>query len=84
MSNLAHDLAALRQELEHLQTEPAAKARLEELIAKIEADLNTPHSSADDHGGYGLTELVERFEVSHPELTKVLNRLMLTLSNMGI
>lgn len=32
----------------------------------------------------GLTDSVQGFEASHPELVRVVNRLALTLSNMGI
>ena len=83
---LQETLAALRKEIEKLSVDDKeSKARLEQLIHKLELKLERPddtahHQSLTD----GLSESLTYFEVSHPRITGVLNDLMMTLSNMGI
>ena len=83
---LQETLKALREEINNLSIEEKeSKARLEELIEKLELKLERPedtihHESLTD----GISESLTYFEVSHPRITGVLNEIMMTLSNMGI
>ncbi len=83
---LQETLKALREEIDNLSIEEKeSKARLEELVEKLELKLERPedtihHQSLTD----GLSESLTYFEVSHPRITGVLNEIMMTLSNMGI
>lgn len=83
---LQETLKALREEIDNLSAdEQESKARLEELVEKLQLKLERPddtvyHQSLTE----GLSESLTYFEVSHPRITGVLNEIMMTLSNMGI
>ena len=84
--NLHEQIAALRHAVEALGAgDAAAKARIQQLIADLERHLDNP---ADEEHRSSVTAavpgLVEQFEVSHPQLTEVLNRVLVALSGMGI
>lgn len=81
----------LRRSLDALQTElsqisdPAVKDRIAHLIEDIESQINEPETP--EHGKNAqqrLPGLIEQFEADHPRMTESLNRLMVTLSGMGI
>ncbi|MFN0080244.1 MAG: DUF4404 family protein [Prosthecobacter sp.] len=62
---------------------PAAKARLLELVAQAEQEaatgVNAPHTSLGT-----FQSAVAELEASHPEATAFMNRVAVTLGNMGI
>ena len=81
----------LRRSLDTLQTElaqitdPAIKDRIAHLIEDIERQINEPETP--EHGKNAQQKLpgvIEQFEAEHPKITENLNRLMVTLSSMGI
>lgn len=82
---LQKSLSALHAQVEKLDTaDPAVKARVEALVGDIERQIESPDDT-EDAGVIGrLQSAIEHFEVEHPQLTGVLNRIMMTLSDMGI
>jgi chromosome segregation ATPase len=83
--DLLETLEQLRAQVAALEADNASKARLESLIGTLEQRLQGTGSEA--HHGHLVAELKEaisHFEVEHPRLTRILNDLMVTLSNMGI
>lgn len=84
--NLHQQIAALREAVEALGAgDDAAKARIEQLIADLERHVDNPGDAAHRSSvNAALPKLVEQFEVSHPQLTEVLNRVLVALSGMGI
>lgn len=84
--NLHQQIAALREAVEALGAgDAAAKARVQQLIADLERHVDNP---GDEEHRSSVTAsvpgLVEQFEASHPQLTEVLNRVLVALSGMGI
>ena len=86
-----------QEQLKRLKTELEAEIRkireldkvsqekLSKLISAIKAELRKPHDPvlSDDLRKH-LEENIRRFEVSHPDLTTVMNNMMVMLSNLGI
>ena len=78
-------LAQLQQEVEGLGvSEVGEKARLDALIAEIELTLAQDNLDAQATILEGLRMKVTEFEVEHPTATGIAQRLMQTLSDMGI
>ncbi len=83
---LHETLEGLRAEIKKLgEDDEAIKGRMKQLVGELERKLDS-EEEADDEPQLieSLRENVERFEVEHPRLTAVLNRIMVHLSNMGI
>jgi hypothetical protein len=79
-------LADLEREIAGLKGSDAnVRERLTSLTAEIEQVLNGPPDGTRKHD---LIESVqahtEQFEADHPGITGVLDKIMVTLSNMGI
>ena len=55
------------------------KTRLEELVKRLESEVEADSGLSNEV--YGV---VEQFEVDYPQLVQVLNRVAVTLSDMGI
>ena len=60
-------------------------------ILKLVADLARQtagnaaiHPAAAKHGGAQLKDLVEKLEISHPDITSLANRIATMLGNVGI
>jgi hypothetical protein len=78
-------LAELHRELERTQSmREDERRRLLKLASDIEASLETTDTADHQTSVSNLEDAVQRFEVTHPELTAVLARLINSLSNMGI
>tara|TARA_Y100000294_G_scaffold65043_1_gene61527 strand:+ start:686 stop:952 length:267 start_codon:yes stop_codon:yes gene_type:complete len=79
-------IGQLRAEIDQLPpTDEAARNRLTQLIADLEARLSEPAEAADHDSLVGsVQESIRQLEVEHPRTTGVLNHIMMTLSNMGI
>lgn len=80
--NLQNAVEELRAEFEALSIEDQdTRAHISELLATLENQL-------DDEGvrttQAQMPTLVERFEVEHPRLTQVLQRILVSLQDMGI
>lgn len=77
---LQDELACLRAAEDHV--EQKIHALLDQLNAELSAEQeksSDPDSSLSD-----LPNLLRRFETEHPTLTDSINRVLMTLSNMGI
>ncbi len=81
-------LTQLHDELEHTQTlDDNARQMMEHLKIDIQGLLEK--SDEEQHPGYGsvahqINEAVQEFEVTHPELTETLTKVLDTLSGLGI
>ncbi len=88
-ADLAQSLAALHAEIDQLEAaDVAVKEKLLALIDDIEKQVQAPSgqlsSSSQPQATQRLPELIEQFELEHPQITNSLNRLLTTLSGMGI
>lgn len=85
-----HDLNTLLEQLriEMDAVEHGAKEdreRLEGLVASLERRLANPREDNEDEELLGtLTQLLTHYEADHPRITGVLNRILVTLSSLGI
>ena len=81
-------LAQLKSEIDALTSDnPEDHDRLIGLITAVENQLDEEVSTPEDEPprtAEGLRTMAEKFEVEHPKITQVLNRIMNALSNMGI
>ncbi len=82
---LQQSLQALQDEVDKLDTaHEEVRDRATRLIDDIEKQLDSPHDidseSVIDH----IRSLIEKFEVEHPRITGIMNRIMMALSDMGI
>lgn len=84
-NQLDEAIQALRDEIRSLNTDEERKHSLNALADKIEQQLDDSPSNTKN---LGLTETLEEtiseFEVEHPALTSIINRILVTLGNMGI
>ncbi len=77
-------LQSLRDEIENLTTEESRKQSLYALADQIEQQLDSSSTSKDQGLSKTLEETINEFEVEHPDLTAIINRILVTLGNMGI
>lgn len=83
---LIDSLATLQTELEQLDDASTnTKERITELVSEIEQQLENP-TSTEPAGSLldDISKQIELFEVEHPRITGILNRIMIALSDMGI
>lgn len=82
---LREQLDQLAQEVEGLRASEAEKDRLASLIADIESQLDDSVSSEQPENLVDQVDsLVSAFEAEHPTVAGILNRIMVTLSSMGV
>jgi type II secretory pathway component PulM len=81
----------LRAALDQLRAElgrvgdPVARARLQALVADVEAQLARGGDAAQGSDlKDSLRASIDQFEVEHPRLTLALNQIIASLSSMGI
>ncbi|TWC15749.1 MULTISPECIES: DUF4404 family protein [unclassified Pseudomonas] len=82
---LQERLVALREQLD--QKPPLSgpeRENLQQLMVRIEAEIQLENALQDTNLVDGVKLAVERFEVSHPAVAGTLRNIMLTLGNMGI
>lgn len=78
-------LAQLHEEVAELgESSEVEKSRLEALIDEIEANLDTQAAEQQSSFLNGLRARLVEFETEHPTASGVAQRLMQTLSDMGI
>ncbi len=76
---LQDELACLRAAEQHIQD------KIDSTLAQLNTELEKPEQERDEHHDLAdLPHILRRFEAEHPELTDSINRVMVTLSNMGI
>ncbi|MGI9304896.1 MAG: DUF4404 family protein [Gammaproteobacteria bacterium] len=78
-------LRQLRAELDRLAVEDnEVKKRLGRLIGDLQHELEKEGAMHRTDLAGEFRGVVEQFEVSHPRITGISNRIMMMLSNMGI
>ncbi len=84
--DLQKSLEALQAELDKLDgPEEEIRDRATRLIDDIERQLENPEANQDeDTLVERIQKTLEQFEVEHPRITGIMNRIMMTLSDMGI
>jgi hypothetical protein len=84
--DLKDSLKKLRGEIEKIEgVDNQSREKLDRLVRSIQLKLEHPgdarhHQDLIDH----LNDSVDYFEVSHPELTAIMNRIMIILGNLVI
>ncbi|WP_370979308.1 DUF4404 family protein [Agaribacterium sp. ZY112] len=85
INQLGQDLKELQEELSCLQAaEQHVQHKIDHLIDELNHELEHPSNIPEDHDLRDLPKMLQRFETEHPELTDSVNRVLVTLSNMGI
>ena len=85
-NELQKSLQALQTELDKLEgTDEEIRDRAARLIVDIERQLEHPEDTEHkDSLLEKIPKLIDQFEVEHPRITGIMNRIMMTLSDMGI
>lgn len=83
-NQLNEALQALRDEIDNLNTDESRKQSLNTLADQVEQQFEDSSNSGNQGLIESLEETISEFEVEHPALTSIINRLLVTLSNMGI
>ncbi len=83
---LYKSLEALQEEINRLEvSDEAGRERIKHLISDLEIQIENPDDSEQTETLVNkIPKLIEHFEVEHPRITETLNRIMVTLSDMGI
>lgn len=84
IQDVGKQLKLLQDELACLR---AAEQHIQEKIDTLLGDLNNQleHPIEHEHHDLGdLPAMLRKFEAEHPELTESINRVLVTLGNMGI
>ncbi|WP_169577430.1 DUF4404 family protein [Sinimarinibacterium sp. CAU 1509] len=80
---LKQDIAQLRSELNQLDADAPGRERLLSLVERIEAELGESSQRTEPLVD-GLSSAITDFEVEHPRATEILQRIVASLSSMGI
>lgn len=82
---LQRALSALRAELDQLPASAPGRPRMLDLLARIEAELASSSNAPPEESLLdGIHQAAAEFEVEHPQTSALLQRIVQTLSNMGI
>lgn len=82
---LLEQLDELNEAIEDLHAPEEDKAKLAELIADIEQQVEGPLIAAEQQPlADQVDHMITRFEAEHPGVAGILNNIMLTLSSMGV
>lgn len=79
-------LESLHDEVNRLDiADETGRQRINHLISELEKQIENPDNTEQRNNLRNkVTNLIEDFEVEHPRITETLNRIMLSLSDMGI
>jgi len=82
---LKNILKQLKDELAKSEfAKPSSRQELQKLIQQIEQSLIDDEAAVRKALNEPITDVVTRFEGSHPQLTSLFNSIISTFSNMGI
>jgi len=89
VNNLNKQLQQLQEELSELRlAEKHLQTKINTVLLELDQALNEGHSATESKekplAFDDIADLVRKFEADHPALTDSVNRVLLTLSNMGI
>jgi predicted RNase H-like nuclease (RuvC/YqgF family) len=84
--DLKDSLKKLRAEIEKIEgVNNQSREKLDRLVRSIQLKLEHPQDARHHEDLIDpLNDAIDHFEVSHPELTAIMNRIMVTLGNLGI
>lgn len=86
IDRLRADLARLREEIARADRGDAAELeRLEQLAVDVQRELDEENAVGDPAALVGeLEEALSGFEARHPNLTAIVNSMLVALGNMGV
>lgn len=86
IDRLRADLERLREEIARADAgDRDALARLEELAAQVQRELDEENAVGDPAGLVEeLEEAITGFEARHPNLTAIVNNMLVALGSMGV
>jgi len=86
IDRLRADLERLREEIARADAgDRDALARLEELAAQVQRELDEENALGDPAGLVDeLEEAITGFEARHPNLTAIVNNMLVALGSMGV
>ena len=86
MGCAAQDLERLREEIARADAgDRDALARLEELAGQVQRELDEENAVGDPAGLVEeLEEAITGFEARHPNLTAIVNNMLVALGSMGV
>lgn len=86
IDRLRADLERLREEIARADAgDRDALARLEELAAQVQRELDEENAVGDPAGLVDeLEEAITGFEARHPNLTAIVNNMLVALGSMGV
>jgi hypothetical protein len=83
LKKLKMDLDAEIRKMENL--DDISREKLDKLVSHVETKLQKPYDPAHHDRLIGhLEDNIHYFEVTHPDLTMVMNNILILLSNFGI
>jgi predicted RNase H-like nuclease (RuvC/YqgF family) len=84
--DLKDSLKKLRREIEKIEgVDNQSREKLDRLLRSIQLKLEHPQDARHhQHLIEQLDDAIDHFEVSHADLTAIMNRIMVTLGNLGI
>ena len=83
LKKLKKDLDAQINKMEGL--DDISREKLERLVSFVEMKLQQPHDPAHHDRLIGhLEDSIRHFEITHSDLTMVMNNMLMLLSNLGI
>jgi len=75
----------LRQELENTDLKDVdIRNKLHSLVEDLDSQLRNNDNPDIDDFTENISYMIEQFEIEHPSITELLNKLSIGLSNMGI
>ena len=77
LQELQEELASLRAAEQHVQD------KINNLLAQLQQSFHNGETT-EQRDLSDLPQMLRRFEADHPDLTDSINRVLVTLSNMGI
>ena len=86
IDKLRADLGRLREEIARAQGgDRESLARLEELAGQVQRELDEENAVGDPAGLFDeLEEAITGFEARHPNLTAIVNNMLVALGSMGV
>ena len=86
IDKLRADLGRLREEIARVDAgDRESLARLEELAGQVQRELDEENAVGDPAGLVDeLEEAITGFEVRHPNLTAIVNNMLVALGSMGV
>ena len=85
IDELGHQLKQLQDELICLHAaEQHIQEKIDGLIHELNNELSHPDDINEHHDLRDLPLMLKKFETEYPQLTDSINRILVTLGNMGI